>query len=76
MEINQRIRQIRESKNLTQTEVASRMNMSVQTYNGYELGRRRITIDTLVKIAEALGEPIANFFERDLYESKNDSKVI
>ena len=76
MKINERIRQIRESKDLTQTEVAKRMKMSVQTYNGYELGRRRITTDTLEKIAKALNEPIANFFENRIYETKNSEKVI
>jgi len=74
MKINERIRAIRESKNLTQTEVARRINMSVQTYNGYELGRRRITTDTLEKIAQALNEPIANFFENKIYETKKDKK--
>lgn len=71
MKVNERIRMIRESKGLTQTEVAKRMNMSVQTYNGYELGRRRITTDTLEEIANTLQEPIANFFEYKIYKLKN-----
>lgn len=72
MKINERIRKIRESKNMTQTELAGLMNMSVQTYNGYELGRRKITTDTLEAIAEALNEPIANFFNNKIYDSKNE----
>ena len=72
--MNQRIRRIRKSKGLTQTRLAERIGIPVQTYNGYELGRRKITTDTLEKIATALNEPIENFFEIKLYESKNKGK--
>lgn len=75
MKINERIRNIRESKGLTQIEVANRMDMPVQTYNGYELGRRRITTDTLEKIAKALEEPVENFFKQEIYETKNKQVI-
>lgn len=74
MKINERIRMIRKSKNMTQTEVANRMDMPVQTYNGYELGRRRITTDTLERIADAMEEHVTIFFEHKIYETKNKDK--
>ncbi|ALA55027.1 hypothetical protein DB29_04199 [Shouchella clausii] len=45
--------------------------MPVQTYNSYELGRRKISADLLKEIAIVLDEPIENFFENKLYETKN-----
>lgn len=74
MEINARVRQIRKSKGITQTFVAKELNIAVQTYNGYELGRRKLQAETLEKIAEILNEPIENFFKKQLHESKKFQK--
>lgn len=75
MEINNRVRQIRKSKGITQTFVAKELGINVQTYNGYELGRRNIKAETLEKIANVLNEPIENFFKHKLHESKNKQLV-
>lgn len=74
--INSRVRQIRKSKGITQTFVAEKLGIPVQTYNGYELSRRKINAETLEKIANVLNEPIENFFEKQLHESKNKAHQI
>lgn len=75
MEINKNIRKIRKSKGVTQTHVAKELGITVQTYNGYELGRRKVQADTLHNIALILNEPIENFFNHKIYESKNKQIV-
>jgi transcriptional regulator with XRE-family HTH domain len=75
MEINQNVRNIRESKGVTQTHVAKQLGVTIQTYNAYEMGRRKLKVDTLQKISEILNEPIQNFFNQKLYETKNKQIV-
>ncbi|SDH84085.1 DNA-binding transcriptional regulator, XRE-family HTH domain [Aneurinibacillus thermoaerophilus] len=70
MKVHEMIRKIRKSKGITQIHVAEKLDMPVQTYNSYELGRRRITVELLREIASVLNEPIENFFEEKIYETK------
>ncbi len=46
-----RIRNIREDNDLTQQEVAEYLSCSQVAYSYYELGRRSIPVDLLIKIA-------------------------
>ena len=46
-----RIRELREDNDLTQKEMASRLNCSQQVYSNYELGQRDIPTDILIKRA-------------------------
>jgi transcriptional regulator with XRE-family HTH domain len=62
MELNNKIKTIRESKHINQAVVASELNITVQAYSMKEMGKRRITTDELVVIAKVLREPIAKFF--------------
>lgn len=48
----QRIRDLREDRDLTQKQVASMLNCSQQVYCNYELGQRDIPTDILIKLAE------------------------
>lgn len=48
----QRIRDLREDKDLTQKQVALRLNCSQQVYSNYELGQRDIPTDILIKISK------------------------
>lgn len=73
MKVNERVRQIRKSKGITQVFVAKSLKIPVQTYNGYELGRRELKADTLKQIAQAINEPVENFFEDEIYESKKST---
>nr|WP_237726802.1 helix-turn-helix transcriptional regulator [Bacillus licheniformis] len=69
--VNEKLRAIRQSKGITQKFVAKSLGIHTATYNGYELGRRKIHVELLKDIAEVLDEPIQNFFENKIYESKN-----
>lgn len=53
--IGNRLRKIREEKRLSQTEVAQAMKMLPTQYNKIENGNVSPGLETLVKIAEALG---------------------
>ena len=47
-----RIKEMREDKDLNQSEVAKILNVSQVAYSFYELGRRQIPVDLLVKLAK------------------------
>ena len=47
-----RIKEMREDKDLNQSEVAKILNVSQVTYRFYELGRRQIPVDLLVILAK------------------------
>ena len=47
-----RIREIREDKDLTQSDVAKILNISQVAYSFYEIGKRQIPIDLLIKLAK------------------------
>ena len=46
-----RIRDLREDNDLTQKEVAKKLNCSQQVYSNYELGQRDIPTDILIKLS-------------------------
>ena len=47
-----RIRNLREDKDLTQTELANYLSITQRTYSRYENGERAIPIDILSKLAD------------------------
>jgi transcriptional regulator with XRE-family HTH domain len=54
MEVYEKIRFLRESKNWSQEEMAEKLNMSPSGYSKIERGETKIAIPKLVKIAETL----------------------
>ena len=48
----ERIRNLREDNDLTQTELAHRLNISQRTYSHYESGSRKIPLDILIELAD------------------------
>lgn len=48
----QRIRHLREDRDLTQKQMAEILNCSQQVYSNYELGQRDIPTDVLIKLAD------------------------
>lgn len=52
MNYQQRIRALREDNDYTQTYIASLLNVGQRTYADYELGKTRIPVDSLIKLAE------------------------
>ena len=51
-DIMNRIREIREDKDLTQTEVAKKIGITQRNYSYIETGRTMLTEDILVKLAD------------------------
>ena len=47
----QRIRDLREDRDLKQKQLADYLNCSQQVYSNYELGQRDIPTDVLIKLA-------------------------
>lgn len=52
MKVNDNLRELRLSRNLTQEQVAEKLNVTRQTVSSYESGRTRPDIDTLVRYSE------------------------
>ncbi|MVM36224.1 helix-turn-helix domain-containing protein [Spirosoma sp. HMF4905] len=57
------IKQARKAKGFTQKELGEKLGVGRVTINGYEAGSQNLTLDTLQKIAEALGIEPKSFFE-------------
>ena len=52
MAYEQRLRELREEKELTQTEVAGYLFVSQRTYSDYENGKIRIPVEALIILAK------------------------
>ena len=52
MNYRERIRALREDNDYTQTYIASILNVGQRTYADYELGKTRIPVESLIKLAE------------------------
>ena len=50
-----RLKDIREDRDLTQSEVADHLHIRQNTYSQYENGQRGLPIDTLIKLARYFG---------------------
>ncbi|GAB4017104.1 helix-turn-helix domain-containing protein [Spirosoma koreense] len=53
--VGQLIRESRKAKGLTQKELAEKLGVGEPTVTNYESGKQNLTVDTLQKIAVALG---------------------
>lgn len=54
-EMGARIAQLRKEQNLTQQQLADELGLSQQIVASYEIGRRRIPVSTLPRLARTLG---------------------
>ena len=61
--IGNRIQQAREERGLTQEELAARLGCTQSALSNYELGKRRLYLAGLEKIAQILGKPLDYFME-------------
>ena len=52
MDCNERIRALREDRDLTRTFVAEMLHVGQKTYSDYELGRTRIPLDSVIILAK------------------------
>ncbi len=62
MKIGERIRNLRQSSNLTQEELAERANLTKGFISQVERDLTSISLDSLVQILDALDEDISDFF--------------
>lgn len=76
--IGEKIKFLRKIKNLTQDELAEKINITKQTVMAYETEKRLIPIDILDSIAKEFSIPIESFFSvnNDIFKTiKNNSKI-
>ncbi len=62
-QIGQLIKTVRTQEGLTQKELAERLGVNVATVNRYETGKQNLTVDTIKKIAKAIGSNITVTFK-------------
>ena len=60
--VGARVKTFRTVNGLSQTALAERIGITFQQLQKYETGANRVSCSRLVQIAEALGEPVYNFF--------------
>ena len=70
--VGQRIRELRKTRRLQQKKLAQMVGISHGALTNFEKGRRRISLDWLQKISEALDTPMAYFLD----DPKPQSKIV
>jgi transcriptional regulator with XRE-family HTH domain len=76
MHIGQKIKKLRELKNLTQTHVAEKLGVSQSAYSKMELGESEVTFNRLEKISEVLEmkpEEVIAFNESMVFNVMNNA---
>jgi transcriptional regulator with XRE-family HTH domain len=71
--LGERIRQLRKSAGLTQEELGERASLNYKFIGELERGRVNVSLDSLVKIATALGVTPGNFFSKQRLPALNVS---
>ena len=67
-ELGQKIKSMRLNRNLTQDELAEKVDISQRTLSGIETGENFVTAETLDKIAKALNTTFEELFATDHYK--------
>lgn len=63
MKVEDKIRQARLRKGITQNQIAEKIGISQPTYAQWENGKRRPKMETLKKIADALEVPVSTLYD-------------
>ena len=61
----ERIKEIRDSKDMTQEDLGLAMGSDKSAVSKIECGTRTPSLDTIAKVADALGVPISDLFSKD-----------
>ena len=69
--LGQRIRQVRRTKNLTQSDLAEKIGFSVNYISQIETGIASPTFETVVKVADGLEVQLKELFDFDLLNEKD-----
>lgn len=70
------IRMMRESKGLTQADIAARMNISSQNISAYERGERGPSVEWVIRLCEALNVNPEDFFLQLLVNLKPENQSL
>lgn len=62
VELGARIAQLRKNRNVTQVQLAEALNVSQQTFQAYEVVRRRIPVSALPVVAHTLSVSLEELF--------------
>ena len=74
--IAEMLKELRKHKGYQQKEVSELLQISPQTYNGYETGRNEPPIETLVRLSYLYDMPIDVLVQRDRQHKLNESIMI
>lgn len=75
MTFYERLRALRESKNITQAELAKHLQISTPSVQNYECGRRYPPHDTLLKMADFFGVSTDYIFGREESQPLHKAEV-
>lgn len=64
---NERLRQMRMTRSLTQQKFADKLGVALRSYQCYETGTRRPSYELLVQIADILNVSVDYLLGRDAY---------
>lgn len=70
--VGPKIRQLRKERNLTQTELSSRVGIQQSDLSRMEKGEYRVSLDTLFKILSEFQMPVGQFFDEMARETLSD----
>lgn len=70
VQLGSRIAQLRKEQGITQVQLAEWLNVSQQTVNAYEVGRRRMAVSALPVIAKLLGVSLEELIGEPLKPGK------
>ena len=74
--IGELIRIRREQLNMTQEQLAERLNKDVTTVSAYERGKAKLNSDKLVVLADALNVSVGYFFAEVSEKNSDDEKEL
>jgi len=72
--IGERIAQLRKAKNLSQQKFSYEAEIERSYLTHVEKGRKNISIETLIKITDALEISLKDFFNQEPFNGKKKSK--
>lgn len=64
MEIGQKLKELRKTENLTQRQLADKLQISRVNYTRYETNKARPDFETLIKIADFFDVSLDDIFDR------------
>lgn len=84
--LSRQIKIFRNQNRLSQQQVADYLGVSRSAYCGYEIGRRAVDVDTIIKLADLYKVPVEKFFEKripaeyvyddDYFEGQPDTRYL